>query len=127
MAVLLYGPTQVRIAFDGNHFMAHLHAATSRRFADCRGYFLTIAGTNDSRKEVCISYWIHPSIPLLFCYDTHDDTGEPSQTVEVNDENVDALVQIMDRPIGILWGFSADLGRYLPFTDSETPSPIGDA
>jgi hypothetical protein len=107
--------------------LARLHAATRRRFADGRGYFLTIAGRNDSQQEVCISYWVHPSIPLLFCYDTQDVTGELSQTVEVDDGNVEALVQIMDRPIGILWGFSADQGRYLPFTDGETPSPIGDA
>jgi len=123
MSVLLYGPNQVRINFaDGNHFVAHLQAATHRRFADERGYFLTMAGDSDDHQKVCVSYWMHPSIPLLFLYDTEDVTGEPPETINIDDENVRALVDAMDRPLGILWGFSVEEGRYLPFADAPPPA-----
>lgn len=75
MSTLIYGPNQVRLTFAG-HFLANLQAATNRRFADGRGYFFTMAGTGDDGQDICASYWIHPSIPLAFDYDTEDETLE---------------------------------------------------
>jgi hypothetical protein len=115
MSVLIYGPSQVRLTFANNSFLAHLQAATNRRFAEGRGYFLTTSGTGDDGQERRVSYWMHPSIPLLFSYDAEDVTGEPTQPVEVTDDGVDALVEVMDRPLGVIWGFSAEQGRYIPF------------
>jgi hypothetical protein len=122
MSVLVYGPSQVQLKFAGdNIFLAHLQAATNRRFAEGRGYFLTMSGTGDDGRELRVSYWMHPSIPFLFSYDAEDVTGESTQPVEVNDDNVDALVEVMDRPLGVIWGFSVEQRRYTPFVHGAAP------
>jgi hypothetical protein len=116
MSALLYGSNQVRLTFDGgNFFLAHLQAATQRRFADGGGYFLTGAGWNDDRRQVSSSHWIHPSIPLRFDYDTQDITGERPAPIEISEETVEVLLGAMDRPIGVITGYDAERGILLPF------------
>ena len=120
MSVLVYGPNQVKLVFaGGNYFLAHLQAATHRRFAGGRGYFLTVAGDGDDGRDSCVAYWMHPGIALLFSYDTENDEGEPPGTIDVKGEDVEALIAVMDRPIGVLSGFSVERGRYLPFMHDE--------
>ena len=111
---LIYGPGQVRLTFAGNQFLVHLQAATFRRFAEGGGYFLTMSGSNDEGAKVSSSYWMHPSIPLAFSYETEDDTGEPPETIVIHDKSVDALVEVMDRPLGVLWGFSGRAAQVHP-------------
>ena len=89
MSILAYGPNQTRLTFEGgNDFLACLQTATNRRFADGRGYFLTMAGRGDDGQDICVSYWMHPSIPMMFVYDTEDETGEPPQTVDVTEDHL---------------------------------------
>jgi hypothetical protein len=128
VSILIYGPNQSRLTFKGgNDFLACLQTATNRRFADGRGYFLTMAGRGDDGHDVCISYWIHPSIPMMFVYDTEDETGEPPKTVNVTEDDVTALVDAMDRSLGVLWGFSAEDHRYLPFSVAAEVPPKDNA
>ena len=122
MSVLIYGPNQVNLKFDGNQVLAHLQAATNRRFAEGRGYFLTMSGTGDDGRELRVSYWMRPGIPLLFSYDAEEITGEPAQPVEVTDDTVDVLVEVMDRPLGVIFGFSPEHGNYVPFVHGEPPT-----
>lgn len=122
MPALLYGPNQVRLSFDGgNWFLAHLQVATQRRFADGRGYFLTGAGRNNDGLDVSTSHWIHPSIPLTFDYDTEDVTGERPAPIEIDEENIEVLLGVMDRPLGILTGFDPERGIVVPFLTREEP------
>lgn len=124
MSTIFYGLAQVRLDFGPNHdLLAHLQVATARRFAEGRGFFLTLSGHNDDGQETSMSYWLHPSIPLLFAYDTENDEGERPEQIEINDEDVEALLSVMDRPIGVLWGFDIDKGRYIPFYDGSTDPP----
>jgi hypothetical protein len=103
MSKLIYGDQKSVLNFGpGNHFLAQLQAATNRRFADGRGYFLTLTGHNDSGEVICGSHWIHPSIPLVFIYDTEDVTGEPPKTVKISDDQVNVLLEVMDRPLGVM-------------------------
>lgn len=129
MAKLVYGSTQVNITFGhSNWFLSHLQAATQHRFAKGQGYFFTMAGTDDNGEDVSVSYWINPSIPLLFVYDTEDETGERPETVEVKEESVQTLLDAMDRPLGVLWGYysSTGDGKSLPFTYGVAEDPDGD-
>lgn len=120
MPALIYGPQQARLSFDGgNFFLAHLQVATQRRFADGHGYFLTGAGRNDDGREVSTSHWIHPGIPLTFDYDTEDITGERPAPIEIDEKNVEALLGVMDRPLGVLTGFDPERGIVIPFFTGE--------
>lgn len=125
MSTLLYGPSPVALNFTGNHFLAHLQAATLRRFEQGRGYFITLAGTNDQGQNITVSHWIHPSVRLSFSYETEDEYGNAPKTIELEDDQVDALLEAMDRPFGVLWGFSAEHSHYLPFAPRGLPQPPG--
>lgn len=123
MSALIYGSSQVRLNFGPNHYLlAHLQAAIARRFMEGRGFFLTMSGHRDDGQESSISYWLHPSIPLLFDYDTENDEGERPEQIEIKADVVDSLLGVMDRPIGVLWGFDVDEGRWVPFYDGPTDS-----
>ncbi|WP_142271101.1 hypothetical protein [Mycobacterium sp. AT1] len=62
---------------------------------------------------------------MRFEYDVEDVYGNCADTVVVKDEDIDFLVEVMDRPIGVIWGFSDEAGRYLPFMH-EGPTPETD-
>jgi len=117
MSAIIYGSSQVRLNFGPNHYLlAHLQAATATRFAEGRGFFLTLSGHDDG-QETSMSYWLHPSIPLLFAYDTENDEGERPEQIVIEAQHVEALLSAMDRPIGVLWGFDVDADRWVPFYD----------
>ncbi len=123
MSTLFYGPAQVRLNFGpSNSLLAHLQVATVRRFSEGRGFFLTMAGHRDDGQETSASYWLHPSIPLLFDYDTENDEGERPEQIEIDVEVVESFLNVMDRPIGVLWGFDNDEGRWTPFYDGPPES-----
>lgn len=123
MSALIYGPSQVRLNFGpSNYLLAHLHVAIARRFAEGRGFFLTLSGHRDDGQETSMSYWLHPSIPLLFDYDTENDEGERPEQIEIDADAVESFLSVMDRPIGVLWGFDIDEGRYVPFYDGPPES-----
>jgi hypothetical protein len=125
MSTLFYGPQQVALNFQGgNHFLANLQVATIRRFDDTgRGYSLTLAGESDNGERITNSYWLHPSIPMVFKYDTVDVTGEPPKTVTVREDDVQILLEAMDRYLGVLWGFSEG-SPYLPFMWEEAAAEL---
>ncbi|BCP04617.1 hypothetical protein [Mycobacterium paraintracellulare] len=123
MSALVYGPSQVRLNFGQNHYLlAHLQVATARRFAEGRGFFLTLSGHDDDGRESSVSYWLHPSIPLLFAYDTENDEGDRPEQIVINAEHVESFLSVMDHPLGVLWGFDVDEGRYVPFYDGPPES-----
>jgi hypothetical protein len=121
MATLFYGPLPTVINITGgNDFLAALQVATVRRFVETgRGFALTLGGTSDDGERAVASHWLHPAIPMTFKYDAEDEYGEQPKTVIVHDDTVEALLEVMDRPLGVLWGFSQD-GPYLPFADGKT-------
>ncbi|CAJ1504254.1 hypothetical protein [[Mycobacterium] holstebronense] len=123
MGVVFYGANQVPLSCPGNSLLAHLQAATNRRFADGRGYFLSLSGVSNDGEPRCSSYWIHPAIPLSFSYETQDDTGESPGPVVIDQGFVDTLLAAMDRAIGVVIGFSDEAGRPFPFLEGIPDEP----
>lgn len=123
MSALIYGAQQARLNFGpSNNLLAHLQVATARRFAEGRGFFLTLSGHRDNGDETSVSYWLHPSIPLMFDYDTENDEGERPAQIEIKADVVESFLSVMDRSIGVLWGYDVDEGRYVPFYDGPPES-----
>lgn len=120
MASIVYGDNQTTLNFDGNFFLAALQSAAHRRFDSGKGFFLTLAGTDSEGEPVRIAHWISPSSPLMFVYDELDVHGEQVDTEVVKDEDVDALLEAMDRAIGVIWGFSKESDTYIPFMSAES-------
>lgn len=122
MAQLRYGDNPVNLNFgDDNKTLAILQVATFRRFATGKGYFITAAGTDDGDgRDVSSAHWIGPGSPLRFNYDVEDVYGNHVDTVVVEEDDVEAFLDAMDHPIGVLFGFSAERGHYVPFIDAET-------
>lgn len=123
MGVVFYGANQVPLSCPGNSLLAHLQAATNRRFADGRGYFLSLSGVSNNGEPRCFSYWMHPAIPLSFSYETQDDTGEPPEPVVIDEESVGTLLAAMDRAIGVVIGFSDEEDRPFPFLEGNPDQP----
>ena len=110
MAALVIGDSQVRLVFpNGNRLLSGIQVASRRRFADGKGgFYITMAGHDEAGRRFRRSYWIDPSMPLIFDYDLEDDTGEPIPSVDVREQDVKVLLEAMDRSSGILWGFDQD-------------------
>lgn len=100
MATLRCGEHELPLTFT-NHFLAHLQAATQRRFNKTgAGFFLT--GTNESGgKPVTISQWVHPSTPLAFVYDVRDDDNQSIPPVELERKEIEHILEAMDQPVGV--------------------------
>lgn len=114
MARLIYGAQQRALTFPNNEFVALVQTVTHHRFASGRGYFLTLAGTDDSGQDDTTSYWVHPSIPLVFEYDVADDSDNYLPTIEVDQELVARVLRHLDDPLGFVAGFG-DEGPNFPF------------
>ncbi len=127
MSTLVHGPITARLNFGANHyFLAHLQVAAARRFAEGRGFFLTLSGQDDDGHDTSRSYWLHPSSALMFDYDVENDEGERPAPIEIDAEVVEALLTLMDRPLGVLWGFAPDEGRSVPLYDVMPTPSAGD-
>jgi hypothetical protein len=84
-----------------NHFLAHLQAATTGRFAAGKGFFLTTTAQGEDGAEVTVSHWLHPSIPVSFSYDVTDNGGSRVAPVALDHKEIDALTAAMDSPNGV--------------------------
>jgi hypothetical protein len=123
VAIITYGfgAGSVNLHFgNDNTFVATLQAAALTRFGAGQGFFLTLAGTDDTGQPNTRGHWLSPASQLQFIYDTEDEHGNPVKTVILSNESVDALVQAMDRSIGVVWGFSLENNAFIPFMSEET-------
>ena len=84
-----------------NHFLAHLQVAVHRRFKKSGGFFLTGTYTNDDGDDVTASHWLDRTTPLAFEFDVRDEKGDRLPPVELDPKEVDAILDAMDRPIGV--------------------------
>lgn len=114
MPVIYYGPNQAAIGFPANQDLADFQAAVFERFAAGSGFFLTTAGRSDRGEEKVTSYWMHPSIPLIFAYDPEDEYGNYPPPVDLDRDKVDRMVGHMAAPLGVIAGFGPE-GPFLPF------------
>jgi hypothetical protein len=100
LATLRYGEKELPLTFT-NHFLAHLQVAVHRRFKKAGGFFLTGTYTNDDGKDVTVSHWVDPSVPLAFQYDVRGQDGERIPPVELDFKEVDEILDAMARPVGV--------------------------
>ena len=100
MATLRCGDQDLPLTFT-NHFLAHLQVAVHRRFSRGGGFFLTGTYPNHDDKEVTVSRWVGPTTQLVFVYDVRDDSNERIPPVELDDNQIDGLLEAMDRPAGV--------------------------
>jgi hypothetical protein len=100
LAKLRCGDRELPLTFT-NETLAHLQAAVHRRFRMAGGFFLTGTRSDDEGNEVTTSYWLHPSVPLSFEYDVRGDDGERVPPVELDFNQVDAILDAMARPVGV--------------------------
>jgi hypothetical protein len=100
VATLRFGDRELPLQFS-NRFLAHLQAAVHHRFKKEGGFFLTGTYRNPDGEEVTVSYWLHSQCPLEFEYDIRDDNGEHQPPVELDHKELDAILDAMDRPIGV--------------------------
>ena len=99
MATLRCGEQDLPLTFT-NEFLAHLHVAVHRRFTHAGGFFLTGSYPQDGH-EVTVSYWLAPTTPLVFTYVVRDESGERIPPVELDHKEIDAILEAMDRPVGV--------------------------
>ncbi len=100
MATLRCGEQDLPLTFT-NEFLAHLQVAVHRRFAHAGGFFLTGTFPRDDGHEATVSYWLSPTTPLVFTYDARDDSGERIPPVGLDREEIEAILEAMDRPVGV--------------------------
>lgn len=100
LATLRCGERELPLQFT-NYFLAHLQAAVHRRFKKAGGFFLTGTYRDNDGADVTVSHWVHPLIPLEFQYDVRDDSGDRLPPVELDHKEIDAILDAMDRPIGV--------------------------
>jgi hypothetical protein len=48
-----------------------------------------------------VSHWLARTCPLEFEYDVRDDNGERVPPVELDPKEIDAILDAMDRPVGV--------------------------
>jgi len=100
LATLRCGERELPLKFT-NHFLAHLQVAVHRRFERPGGFFLTGTYTNGDGKDVTVSHWLDRTASLSFEYDVRDDSGDRVPPVELNPKEIDAILDAMDRPVGV--------------------------
>ena len=100
MATLRCGDTNLPLTFT-NEFLAHLQVAVHRRFSRGGGFFVTGTYPDDGGTEATVSFWLNPASPLVFTFDVRDDSGDLIPPVALDHKEVDAMLQAMDRPVGI--------------------------
>jgi hypothetical protein len=99
LATLRCGEQDLPLTFT-NQFLAHLQVAVHRRFAHGGGFFVTGTYPHDG-QEATVSRWLSPSTNLVFAYDVRDESGERLPPVELDHKQIDAMLEAMDRPVGI--------------------------
>jgi len=100
LATLRCGEQDLPLTFT-NEFLAHLQVAVHRRFARAGGFFVTGTYPHDDGPEVTASHWLSPTTPLVFTYDVRDDSGERVPPVGLDHNEIEAMLEAMDRPVGI--------------------------
>ena len=117
MPMLSYGAgtASTNLGFGSNAFLAVMQAAAYERFKEGRGFFITMEGLDDNGQQVSASHWISPAVPVRFTYDTRDDTGEPIRPFELEDQLVREMAEFMERPCGVIVGYTEESGINIPF------------
>jgi hypothetical protein len=100
LATLRCGDQELPLKFT-NHFLAHLQAAVHRRFKKAGGFFLTGTYTNADGIDVTVSHWLARTTPLEFVYDVRGENGDRLSPVELDPKEIDAILDAMDRPVGV--------------------------
>ncbi|MCW2650014.1 MAG: hypothetical protein JWR32_990 [Mycobacterium sp.] len=100
MATLRCGEQDLPLTFT-NEFLAHLQVAVHRRFAHAGGFFLTGTYPDADGKQITASFWVNPTTPLVFTYDPRDDSGELMPPVGLEHQEIESMLEAMDRPVGI--------------------------
>ncbi len=100
MATLRCGDRELPLKFT-NHFLAHLQVAVHRRFKKAGGFFLTGTYTNADGVDVTVSHWLARTTVLEFEFDVRDENGDRLPPVELDPKEIDAILDAMDRPIGV--------------------------
>jgi hypothetical protein len=100
LATLRCGEQDLPLTFT-NEFLAHLQVAVHRRFADAGGFFLTGTYPVADGAEATVSHWLSPATPMVFTYDVSDESGERIPPVALDHKEIEALLEAMDRPIGV--------------------------
>lgn len=100
MATLRCGEQDLPLTFT-NEFLAHLQVAVHRRFSGAGGFFLTGTYPVADGQDATVSRWLTPSTPLVFTYDLRDESGELIPPVGLDHTEIEALLEAMDRPVGV--------------------------
>lgn len=100
MATLRCGEHDLPLTFT-NEFLAHLQVAVHRRFSRAGGFFLTGTYPDADGTEVTVSHWVTAAASLVFTYDVRDDAGDRIPPVTLDQDQVEAMLEAMDRPVGI--------------------------
>lgn len=100
MATLRCGDQDLPLTFT-NQFLAHLQVAVHRRFAHGGGFFLTATYPDGDGTGATVSYRLSATTPLVFTYDLRDASGELMPPVELDHAEIEAMLEAMDRPVGV--------------------------
>jgi len=100
LATLRCGEQDLPLTFT-NEFLAHLQVAVHRRFAHAGGFFVTGTHPVSDGHEATVSYWLGPTTPLVFSYDIRNESGERIPPVTLDHEEIEAMLEAMDRPVGV--------------------------
>ena len=113
-AVIHYGNTGQKISMGNNVWLMLIQQVTLARFSDNEGFYLTVVGASDDGDAMKSSYWLHPSIPLHFQFDPHQDQ------ILVDVEVVDGWITISRSDLGMIIGELDQMPYMLPKkTDPE--------
>jgi hypothetical protein len=100
LATLRCGEQNLPLTFT-NEFLAHLQVAVHRRFAQAGGFFLTGTYPDGNGNQVTVSHWLNAATPLVFTYDARDESGELIPPVGLDHNEINAMLEAMDRPVGV--------------------------
>jgi hypothetical protein len=112
LATLRCGERDLPLTFT-NEFLAHLQVAVHRRFAHAGGFFVTGTYPDGKGNNATVSHWLSSATALVFTYDVADESGELIGPVELNQKEIDAMLEAMDRPVGV--HLTSEV--WLPFRD----------
>lgn len=77
--------------------LAYIHAVSDRLFSEGKGFYLGFFGTSDNGDPIRLFFWMHPSVPAEFRYNSNE-------TLQLNGDLFESHLENASSPGGMSIG-----------------------